>query len=152
MTPLPAARLDIQGLQVMLAQRIAALGQPVVVADAMRVFLEVSSLASERGLWSLEFAFDEEDARTAVMQARFWDSADPAPAAAELPGYEVQLAMPRLIPVTSVAARQKAADHVRVLASARGALVTRFITALNDLGAYRTVEAVLASSADVHRL
>ncbi len=40
----------------------------------MRVFLEVSSLASKQGLWSLEFVFDEDDGRVARIEARFWDA------------------------------------------------------------------------------
>jgi hypothetical protein len=151
MEPVPVTRVNVEALHSRLDQRIAELHRPVV-ADVMRVFLEVSSLAKEQGLWSLEFAFDEDDARVARMEARFWDPRDPAPVAGELRGYEVQLVMPRLIPVTPVADRKKAADHVLVMAAAHGGIVARFVQALTDLGAYRGVEPIEALSVDAHLL
>ena len=60
--------------------------------------------------------------------------------------------MPRLIPVTPVADRKKAADHVLVMAAAHGRLVARFVQALTDLGAYRAVEPIEALSVEAHLL
>ncbi len=151
MEPLPAARVHVEALHVLLRQRIAELHRPVV-ADVMRVFLEVSSLASKQGLWSLEFVFDEDDGRVARIEARFWDARIAAPASAELQGYEVRLVMPRVIPVTAPAARKKAADHVLVMASGHGSLVSRFVVALTDLGSYRGIEPIEPLSVEAHLL
>ena len=151
MEPLPAARFHAEALHSLLCQRIAQLHRPVV-ADVMGVFLEVSSLAREQGLWSLEFAFDEDDGRIARVEARLWDPRDPAPVDGELPGYEVLLALPRLIPVTSLEDRNKAADHLLMLAAGHDGLVARFVRALTDLGAYRGIEPIEALSAEAHLL
>jgi hypothetical protein len=133
MEALFAARLDVAALHSRLRRRLAELQRPVV-ANIMRAFLEVSALAKEQGLWSLEFAFEEDDARVARIEARFWGLLDPAPTAGDLPGDEVRLTMPRPIPVTPVAARQTAADYVLVMAAGHGQLIARFVTALTDLG------------------
>ena len=151
MEPLPVTRVHVEALCSRLRLRLAELHRPLV-ADVMRVFLEVSSLAKEQGLWSLEFAFDDDDTRLARIEARFWDPRDVAPVAKELQGYEVQLVMPRLIPVTPVADRKKAADHVLVMAAAHGGIVARFVQALTDLGAYRAVEPIEALSVEAHLL
>lgn len=145
------ARLQVEALHVQLCQRIAALPSPLV-ADVMRVFLEVSSLASEQGLWSLAFAFDEDDGRVARAEARFWDGGEVVAAGASLRGYEVQLVLPRVFPVRSPADRQKAADKVLAMAAEKGSLVTRFVHALTELGAYRTIEPLELVSAEAHLL
>jgi len=151
MEPLPAARVHVEALHSRLCQRIAELHRPLV-ADVMRVFLEVSSVAREDGLWSLEFAFDEDDGRVARIEARFWDAREPAPVDGELRGYEVRLVMPRVIPVTPPADRTKAADQVLVMAAGHGTLVSRFVRALTDLGAYRGIEPIEPLSAEAHLL
>jgi hypothetical protein len=150
MEPLPA-RLDVEALHQRLCERLAGLHRPVV-AEAMRVFLEVSSLASEDGLWSLEFTFDEDDGRVARIEARFWDPGIPTPADGALPGYELQLGIPQRIPLLTPADRKKAAEHVLVMATTEGGLVSRFVHALTDLGAYRWVEPVEVLSAEAHLL
>jgi hypothetical protein len=150
MEPLPAP-LDVEALHVRLAERIAELHRPVV-ADVMRVFLEVSSLARDKGLWSLEFAFDEDDGQVARIEARFCDPRVEDPIASELRGYEVRLVMPRVIPLLAPADRKKAAEHVLVMAAGHGSLVSRFVAALTDLGAYRGVEPVAVLSAEAHLL
>lgn len=149
MEPL-AVGLDIEALHWRLRQRIGELDQPAV-ADVMRVFLDVSSLALKSGLWSLEFAFDEDDGRVARIEALFWDPLVPRPAGDTLPGYEVRLVMPRVIPVLGVADRTKAADHVLAMAG-HGGLVSRFVAALTDLGAYRGIEPMKVVSVEVHLL
>jgi hypothetical protein len=143
--------LDVEALHWRLCQRIAELRRPIV-ADATRVFLEVSSLARERGLWSLEFAFDEDDGRVARIEARFWDPWVATPADGELPGYEVRLVMPKRIPLVTPADRARAAEHVLVMAAEDGGVVSRFVRALTDLGAYRGIEPVEVLSAEGHLL
>jgi hypothetical protein len=150
MEALPA-RLDVEGLHLRLRERLAELQRPVV-ADVMRVFLEVASLGREHGLWSLEFAFDEDDGQVARIEARFCDPRVEDPVAGTLRGYEVTLVMPRVIPLLAPADRKKAAEHVLVMAAGHGSLVSRFVGALTDLGAYRGVEPVEVLSAEAHLL
>lgn len=152
MQPLPA-RLRPEALHLRLCQRIAELHRPLV-ADVMRVFLDVSSSAVDEGLWSLEFAFDEDEGRVARMTARFWDAAESVNTApeVELPGYVVQVVLPRVMPLRTPLDRAKAAEQVLAVAEGKGALVARFVRALTDLGAYRAVEPVHAVSAEAHLL
>lgn len=147
MDPLPA-RLDIEALHVRLCQRIADL-HPPFVADVMRAFLEVSSLPCDQRLWSLEFAFDEDDGRVAHIEARFVDRSARAPFVEGLRGYEVQLLLPRVIPTRAPADGEPMAEHGLVMASTDGTLVSRFVRALADLGAYRTIEPLEARSVEV---
>ncbi len=148
MPPVPA-RLHLEALHVRLCRQLADL-RPRRVADVMRVFLEVSSIASEEGLWSLQFAFDEDDGRIARIEARFVEPNGPDPLEGDLRGYEVHLLLPRVLPPRA----QVEGDAPQGLAmmATDGSLVARFVRALADLGAYRTIEGLEALSAEAHLL
>lgn len=144
-----AQRCDVRALHVRLCEEIAEL-HPRIVADVMRSFLEVSSLPCDRSLWSLEFAFDEDDGRIARLEARFAERGAPPISTDDLPGYEVQVLLPKVIPPHP----HPPADGVRAATSAPapGGLVARFVLALAELGAYRTIERLEARSAEVYLL
>ena len=147
----PTPRFDVGALHVRLCERIAEL-RPLVVADAVRVFLEVSSLPCEQVLWSFEFAFDEDDGRVARVEARFADQRAAAPPTEEdARGYEMNLLLPKLIPARPPDG-VRAASSAPHEAAAHGSLVVRFTRALADLGAYRTIELLEACSAEVYLL
>ncbi|AKU97790.1 hypothetical protein AKJ09_04454 [Labilithrix luteola] len=147
--PLPT--FDVAALHARLRERIAEV-QPPVVADLMRVFLEVSVLPCELRLWSLEFAFDEDDGRIARMEARF---AKPDAAHRDLDelddlrGYEVQILLPKIIPNRAPAEDVATTTDAEESAPTPRTLVTRFLRALADLGSYRSIETVEARSATV---
>lgn len=140
-------RLDVEALHVRLCERLAEL-HPPVVAEVMRVFLEVSTLPCEDRLWSLEFAFDEDDGRIARLEARFVDREARDPSFAPSRGYEVHVLLPKVIPARAPVDEEDTEQGVAV-AAADGSLVARFVRALTDLGAYRTIEPLEAVSADV---
>ncbi len=147
MDPRPA-HSTVEDLRARLEQRIAGLHRPVV-ADVMRVFVEVSILDCELALWSLEFAFDEDEGRIARFEAQFadWDAREPS--AAEIRGYELHVLLPRVIPVRKPIDGIRAAERALELAGRRhGTLVARFVRALSDLGAYRTIEPLEALSVE----
>lgn len=151
MEPRPA-HLTVEALRARLEQRIASLYRPVV-ADVMRVFVEVSLLDCELALWSLEFAFDEDDGRVARFEAQFadWDARDPSTAAVR--GYELRVLLPRVIPARGPIDGVRAAERALDLAGRRhGTLVARFVRALSDLGAYRTIEPLEALSVEAYLL
>ncbi len=151
MDRVPAQRFDVEALHVRLCERIAEL-HPLIVADVMRVFLEVSSLPCELMLWSFEFAFDEDDGRIARLEARFAKRGAPPRSTDDLPGYEVQVLLPKVIPAHPPADGVRAATSAPENAPAPGSLVARFVQALADLGAYRTIETLEARSAEVYLL
>src|SRR5690349_21019768 len=93
----PAPRVDVAALHERLREKLAEL-HPIVVADVMRVFLEVSSLPCKQMLWSIEFAFDEDDGRIAHIEARFTSQPAKAVSDEHLPGYEVEVLLPNVIP------------------------------------------------------
>lgn len=142
---------DVEALHARLRERIAEV-QPPIVSELMRVFLEISVLPCVLRLWSLEFAFDEDDGRIARMEARFakqdaahrdLDELD------DLRGYEVQILLPKIIPprpASEDAATTTDGDETPPTPSA---LVARFQRALVDLGSYRSVETIEARSATV---
>ncbi len=142
--------LEVKALHERLAERVGTL-RPLIVGDVLRVFLEVSSLPCEQTLWSLEFAFDEDDSRVARFEARFARRGDPIRPSDEQEGYEVSVHLPRVFP-----ARMPAAEgHAKLQApaeAAAGTLVSRFVRALEELGAYRTLERLEVGSADVDLL
>jgi len=144
------APVRIDALRARLLGRFAELDRPLT-SDVMRVFLEVSGSASEDGLWSLAFAIDDDDGRIARLEARFWLDPD-APPDAELPGYEVRLTLPRILPVCTPAARKAAAQRVQEVSGPDDGLVARFVRALADLGEYRAVEPVTVLVIDVDLL
>ncbi|HVJ91790.1 MAG TPA: hypothetical protein VM580_18440, partial [Labilithrix sp.] len=133
----PPPRFDIEALHVRLCERITELDR-LIVADVMRVFLEVSSLPCEQMLWSVEFAFDEDDGRVARLEARFVKRGAQNPLDDELAGYDVHLLLPNVIPSRPPADGIRAATLASEIAAADGSLVARFLRALTELGAYRT--------------
>lgn len=144
-------RFDVEALHERLCERIAEL-HPLVVADVMRVFLEVSSLPCKEMLWSFEFAFDEDDGRIARVEARFANPGTLHLAEEARPGYEVQLLLPNVIPAHAPADAVRAAKFTPEKAPTHGSLVARFTHALAELGAYRTIELLEARSAEVYLL
>lgn len=146
MEPLPA-RFELEALHARLCQRITAL-RPAIVGQVMQTFLEVSSLPCERRLWSLEFAFDEDDGRVARIEARFAEPGISDPTNGVLRGYEVELLLPRLIPARGPASREPVAGYALAMAASDGTLVSRFLRGLADLGAYRTIEPLEALSVE----
>lgn len=138
--------LGVEALHALLSEQLSDL-QPPEVAAVMRVFLEVSSLPCERRLWSLEFAFDEDDGRIARLVACFVDRRASGPTGDSLHGYEVEMLLPRVLPprATSGGVEMDGATGGDV---ANGALVSRFERALAVLGAYRTIENIELVSAE----
>ena len=149
MDEVPLQELDVEALHALLGARLA-MRQPLVVKDVVRAFLEVSSLPCDKMLCSLEFAFDEDEDRIARLEARFVDGNTPVRSADELGGYEVQILLPRFIPAR--AAGEGAAASTSDEVQSEGNLVARFVRALADLGAYRTIEALETRAITIYRL
>lgn len=152
----PLRQFGVRALHAHLEARLAEL-RPLVVGDVMRAVLDVSSLPCEQMLWSLEFAFDEDDGRLARIEVEFRDHGAPLFLDAPRRGYEVDLLLPKLIPKDAEAARAsehregvRASEHAPELD--RDSLVARFERALADLGAYRTIERLEALSAVAYLL
>lgn len=144
-------RHDVEALHARLREKVAEL-HPLVVTDVLRVFLAVSVLPCKQMLWSLEFAFDEDDGRIAHVEARFADRGRPPRPDEILKGYEVELLLPMLIPARTGGGEARGAAVAPASAAAPGSLVARFLRALDDLGAYRTIESLHARAVDVHLL
>lgn len=149
MVPRPA-HPEVEALYGHLRARIAGL-RPRIVADVTRAFLDVTSLECEQVLWSLEFAFDEDEGRVARLEARFRDRSPREPLDEPLRGYEVEVLLPRVIPVRVPADGAQWAER-DVPSGADGSLVRRFVRALADLDAYRAIEGLEAVSAEVFLL
>lgn len=146
--PAPATlRFGVESLHALLSEKLAELGPREQVAAVMRVFLEVSSLPCDRHLWSLEFAFDEDDGRIARLVACFVDRRLSARTDDTLHGYEVELLLPRVLPPrpTSAGVEMAGTSGGDV---ASDALVPRFERALGVLGAYRSIENIEFVSAE----
>lgn len=126
----------------MLEERLLAL-RPLVVADVLRVFLEV---VRQGRLHSLEFAFDEHDGRIAKLEAVF--SKRGSLGIGDGGGIEVQLLLPKTIPA-------RPPEDVAALVD-DGASTTelgaRFLRVLADLGAYRVIERLELQSVTVLEL
>ena len=142
--PLPT--FDVETLHARLRERLGEL-RPLTVVEILRVFLEVSSLPCASRLWSLAFAFDEDDGRIARLEARYARHDAQGDDLDDLRGIEVQVLLPKFIP------RYDGNDEGAVLQQgpdrdlAPGSLVLRFLAALADLGAYRAIEAIEAREA-----
>lgn len=141
----PQRQFGVEALHAHLSARIAEL-RPLVVGDVMRVVLDVSSLPCDEMLWSLAFAFDEDDGRIARIEAVFRDYGAALFSDEPPRGFAVEILLPKLIPKRDPSARASERP------SDQGSLVARFERALADLGAYRTIEALEALSADVYLL
>lgn len=156
---------DVETLHVRLRERLVEL-RPLVVAEVMRAFLEVSTLPCEKMLWSLEFAFDEDDGRIARLEARFAEPSVTYPPAwqgaashgeygdftkTDLVGYEVHVLLPHVIPSRPNADALRAAKEGAESLPEHG-LVERFVRAYAELGAYRAIEPLVARSAEVYLL
>lgn len=142
--------LDVEGQHARLCECIAALRPPIVM-DVMRVFLEISSLPCTRKLWSFEFAFDEDDNRIARIEARFANQGTHRSGEAPY-GYEVQILLPKQIPRPLPNSTARADKGAFADAMATHGLVARFVSALSELGIYRTIEPLEACSVDVYLL
>ena len=142
------AKWRVDALQAHLSKRIAEL-RPLVVADITRAILAVSTFPCERSLYSLEFAFDEDDGRAAHFEVQFadWDAKNPA--ADGLSGYEVFVYLPRVLTPPPGSANRAAAAAP---SPGDADLPARFVRYLADLGAYKTIEPLEAVSADVYLL
>lgn len=145
--PLPPP--DVVDLHARLVERLDEV-RPLVVRDVLRVFVDVASLPCRRRLWSFEFCFDEDEGRTARLEARFVaHGMSGIPGDEDLDGFNVDVRLPHLIPARpfdelALAAADKEAGAVN--------LVTRFNRALADLGAYQVIEPLEARGVDVYRV
>ena len=142
---------EVEALYALLCERLAVL-EPCAVAAVTRVFLEVSLLPCQERLWSLEFAFDQDDGRIARVVASFVDRhATTGPATDAPRGYQVDMLLPRVLPPRAPS------DGVELESGSGGdvpdgALVARFERALAVLGAYRTIETIGLVSVEAHLL
>lgn len=131
----PGTPHSVEALRTRLRERVAALGTDALVGDMTRVFLEVSSEPADPPVWSLEFQFDEDDSRIACLDARFGNGiVDP-----DLRGYSVRILLPKLLP-KSTFDNAIPSPHLCALSNEGESLVARFVRALNELGAYRSIE------------
>jgi hypothetical protein len=124
---------------------LAALVQPRV-RDVMQAFLDVAGLASAKGLWSLEFAFDEDDSRVARLEARFGNGRLAERVGASLRGFEVRILLPKELPKYSHDAH--AFEAPVTLPPDPASLVARFVRSLEQLGAYRFIEPLVAEGVE----
>ncbi len=143
--------LEVEALYALLCDRLAVL-EPCAVAAVTRVFLEVSLLPCEERLWSLEFAFDQDDGRIARVVACFVDRLAKRPTEEAPRGYQVDMLLPRVLPPRAPSdgvelEGESGGDDV-----SDGALVARFERALVVLGAYRSVETIELVSVEAHLL
>ncbi len=141
---------EVEALYALLCERLAVL-EPCAVAAVTRVFLEVSLLPCQERLWSLEFAFDQDDGRIARVVASFVDRHATGPATDAPRGYQVDMLLPRVLPPRAPS------DGVELESASGGdvpdgALVARFERALAVLGAYRTIETIGLVSVEAHLL
>jgi hypothetical protein len=141
----PPARLQVDAMHARLRAELAALVQPRV-RDVMQAFLDVAGLASAKGLWSLEFAFDEDDSRVARLEARFGNGRLAERVGASLRGFEVRILLPKELPKYSHDAH--AFEAPVTLPPDPASLVARFIRSLEQLGAYRFIEPLLAEGVE----
>jgi len=141
-------RVELQALYVQLRERIAAL-RPLVVAEVTRVLLEVSSLPCHQRLWSLEFAFDEDDGRIARFEATYVQGDAPSPTSDDLDGFEIRVLLPKILPPPVRAKDGVAVVRVPDGAHADGSLAARFVQELSEFGAYLRIETLEGVSADV---
>lgn len=145
------AHLHVRPLYDRLVRELAALGRPVVVGDGVRAFLQVSFFAVTSGLYSLEFAFDEDDGRTAFIEARF---APPSTRASsdDLPGFRLSFLLPRILPKYTAPDASRAHEDVLGLPRDGKDVVARFVTSLSVLGSYRHIEAIASESIETELL
>lgn len=147
MRPVPV-RPNVETLHAHLCERLAEL-RPLVVSEVMRTFLEVSTLDCELQLWSLAFAFDEDDGRVAHIEAQFADWNARAPSEDGLRGYEIQVLLPRVLRTGAAPVVDATTEPALSLTGEdRKTLSSRFVRALADLGSYRSIEGIEAVAAD----
>ena len=150
MDGVPHALFDVEELQACLRERLAP-PRALAVTDVLAAFLHVLALPCDRRLWSLEFAFDEDDGRVARLVAMFAERSVPAPEPEDLVGYEVHILLPGVLAPRSVEDIGAVLDVAGSATTAEG-LVASFLGALAELGAYRTIERITVRSADVFSL
>ena len=145
----PPVRLQVRAIHTRLRLELAALVQPRV-RDVMKTFLDVTGLASTKGLWSLEFAFDEDDSRIARLEARFGNGVLAQRMGADLRGVEVRILLPKELPKYSLEGH--AFEAPVSLPPDPASLVARFVRSLADLGAYRFIEPLIAQGVETDLL
>lgn len=149
--PAVRAHIHVETLHRRLRARLATLAKPVA-GDVMRVFLEISSVALEKGLWSLEFSFDEDDSRIARLEAQFGDGTLAQQTGGRLEGYAVLLLLPKTLPKYTAAGDETASEHLLAVRSDPDDLVARFVRSVATLGAYRLIEALELESIETERI
>lgn len=132
-----------------LDERIAALG-PLVVGDVTRVFLEFAAVTTRDDLWSLEFAFDEDDSRVARLEARFGNGLLAERLGMTLHGYEARIVLPKELP--KYAFRPEPSAHLQSMRTGTHDLVMRFVRALDELSGYRYIEGLTADAVETDLL
>ena len=132
-----------------LHERIGAVG-PLVVGDITRVFLEFAAVQTRDDLWSLEFAFDEDDSRIARLEARFGNDLLAERLGMTLHGYEVRILLPKALP--KFAHEPKPSAHLESMRRGTHDLVTRFVRALDEMSGYRYIEGLTAESVETELL
>src|SRR5690348_15028788 len=135
----PPPRFDVEALHRRLCEKVAEV-RPLVVADVTRVFLEVSSLPCDPTLWSLEFTFDEDDGRIARLGAPFAKHRRAIPSIQDPHGYDRRVPPPKGPPPPPAADGLRPATLTPESAAGHDSLAARFVRALAELGAYRTIE------------
>ncbi|MCL2725250.1 MAG: hypothetical protein FWD69_12530 [Polyangiaceae bacterium] len=150
MDGIASPEFDVKTLFERLRGRLMEL-HPLVVTDVVRVFLEISLLPCEKRLWSLAFAFDEDEGRVAHLEARFASRGVVTDKDLDhLQGYDVEVLLPKFIMAIAPTNEDDAVVHRAESEPLPGSLVAKFVDALSDLGAYRTIEMIEAHSATVY--
>jgi hypothetical protein len=145
-------RVALDLVQRRLHERILALGAlgPLVVGDITRVFLEFAAVQTRDELWSLEFAFDEDDSRVARLEARFGNGILAERLGMTLSGYEVRILLPKVLP--KFAHEPSASTYLQSMRSGTHDLVIRFVRALDEMSGYRYIEQLAAESVETELL
>lgn len=118
------------------------------MADLTHVFLEVASIPSDHGIRSLEFMFDEDDGRVARLEACFAKPGAPIGEGDELPGFEVWILLPSVLP-ESTFEQVGATASITGKASADKSLRARFERVLAEFGAYCKIASLEARTVDI---
>jgi hypothetical protein len=144
----PPNRLQVDAFYARLRDELEALADRRV-GEVTRTFLEVTGTAVAKGLWSLEFAFDEDDSRVARLEALFGNGLLAARTGARLRGFEVRLLLPKELPKYSLDGHaecrlERPADATN--------LVARFVRSLEELGAYRLIEPLVVEGLETELL
>jgi hypothetical protein len=145
------SEIDVRALSGRLRDRFLD-QRGLVMVDVVRAFLEISLLPCEQKLWSLAFAFDEDEGHVAHLEARFANHGFVTGKDLDhLQGYDVEVLLPKFIAACAKAEEDRAIACVERELDPTS-LGARFLHALSNLGAYRTIEVALVRSATVYLL